>query len=140
MTLGQLSWFTRLLNGKPSGTITSLQILETVDGNSGRARCKLQQSRLLFRIPATNALPELLDDLIILGVATVISVLLPVLHIDISDTADEQLKLALIKDIDEVCGDQLVEAGDEGVELFRYALLDAPFCDQTVGWLVTLLS
>ena len=102
--------------------------------------CKLQQSRLLFRIPATNAFPELLDDLIILGVATVIGVLLPVLYVDISDTADEQLKLALIEDIDEVCGDQLVEAGDEGVELFRYALLDAPLCDQTVGWLGALLS
>jgi hypothetical protein len=43
----------------------------------------------LLGVPATNALPEVLDDLIILGVATVIGVLLPVVDIDICDTANE---------------------------------------------------
>ena len=43
--------------------------------------------------------------------------------------ADEQLELALVEDVHEICRDKLVEAADEGVELFFDALLDPPFCD-----------
>jgi hypothetical protein len=46
-----------------------------------------------------------------------------------SAMADEQLQLALVEDVDEVCRDQLVEAGDECVELLFDALLDTPFGD-----------
>jgi len=57
-------------------------------------------------------------------------VLLPVIDINICDTANEQLKLALIEDVDQVGRDELVEALHESVELLVDTLLNAPFCDK----------
>ena len=132
MTLRQLPRLPRLLNRKPSRPITPLQILKPIHGNTTRPRGKLQKPTLLLRIPTPNALPEMLNHLVVLGVASVIGVFLPVLHVDIGDTADEELEFALVEDVDEVGGDEFVEAGYEGVELFRDALLDAPFSYETV--------
>ena len=56
--------------------------------------------------------------------------LLPVIDIDICDTANEQLKFALIEDVDQVGRDELVEALHESVELLVDTLLNAPFCDK----------
>lgn len=128
MTLRQLIRLTRLLNRKPSRSITSLQILESIHRNPRRARRKLQQARLLLRIPATNALPEVLDDFVVFSVAAVIGMFLPVVDVDVGDTTDQELEFALVEDVDQICGDELVEAGDEGLELLFDALLDAPFC------------
>jgi hypothetical protein len=55
---------------------------------------------------------------------------LPVVDVDVGDTADEELELALIEDVDEVGGDELVEAAYKGLELLFDALLDAPFGDE----------
>jgi hypothetical protein len=57
-------------------------------------------------------------------------VLLPVIDINICDTANEQLKLALVEDVDQVGRDELVEALYESVELLVDTLLNAPFCDK----------
>lgn len=78
MTLWQLARVTRFLNGEATRTVRSLQILETVDRNARRASCKLQQTGLALRWPATDALPEPLDDLIVDFVATVVRKLAPV--------------------------------------------------------------
>ena len=75
-------------------------------------------------------LPEVLYHRITLSVAAVIGVLLPVVDIDICDTTNEQLKLTLVEDIDEIGRDELVEALHEGVELFINTLLNAPFRDE----------
>jgi len=64
------------------------------------------------------------------SVATVVGVLLPVIDINICDTANEQLKLALVEDVDQVGRDELVEALYESVELLVDTLLNAPFCDK----------
>lgn len=127
MTLRQGGISPGLLNRKPSGPITPLQILKPIHGDPTRARGELQQPALLLGVPATDHLPEVLDDLVRLRVAAVVGVLLPVLDVDVGDTADQELELALVEDIDEIRGNKLVEAGDEGVELFFDALLDAPF-------------
>lgn len=74
-----------------------------------------------------------MDDFVGFGVAAVVGVFLPILDINIGDTADKKLELALVKDVDEVLGDEVVEACDEGVELLFYALLDTPFCDEPMG-------
>ena len=132
MTLRQLPRLSRLLNRKPPGSIGALQILKPIDRNSRSSRRELQQSALLLGVPAANALPEVLDDLVVLGVPSVIGVLLPVLDVDVGDTTDEEFEFALVEDVYEIRGDELVEAGDEGVELFRDALLDAPLRDKTV--------
>ena len=75
-------------------------------------------------------LPEVLYHRITFSVAAVVGVLLPVIDIDICNTANEQLKLALIEDVDQVGRDELVEALHECVELLVDALLNAPFCDK----------
>lgn len=66
--------------------------------------------------------------------------LLPVVNVDVGDTADEELELALVENVDEVGGDQLVEALDERVELLLDALLDAPLGDQPGKLLVILFD
>ena len=55
---------------------------------------------------------------------------LPVVDIDVGNPANEELKLSLIENIDKLRGNELVEAGDECVELFFDTLLDAPFGDE----------
>jgi hypothetical protein len=42
----------------------------------------------------------MLDDFVVLRVAAVVGVLLPVVHVDVGDTADEKLELALVEDVD----------------------------------------
>lgn len=80
---------------------------------------------------AKTYLPEVLDYGILLFVAAVVGVLHPVIDIDLAYTADEQLQLSLVEDVDEVSWDKLVESLDEGVELLLDTLLNAPFGDQT---------
>lgn len=75
-------------------------------------------------------LPKVLNHNITLGVATVVGVLLPVIDIDVSNTADQQLKLTLIKNVDKVSWNQLVEAGHEGIELLLDSLLNTPLGDE----------
>ena len=56
--------------------------------------------------------------------------LLPVLDVDIGDTADEEFEFTFVEDVDEVWGDELVEAGDKGIELLFHSLLDPPLRDK----------
>lgn len=77
-------------------------------------------------------LPEILDDGILLVVTTVIGVLDPIIDINLTDTTDEQLKLSLIKDVDEISRDELVEALNKSLELLVDTLLNAPFCYEPV--------
>jgi hypothetical protein len=136
MTLGQLIRLSRLLNRKASGSITSLQILEAINRDARGARCKLQQARLLLGVPAADALPEVLDDFVVFCVAAVVGVFFPVFDVNVGDAANQELKLALVEDVDEIRGDEFVEAGDEGLELFFNALLDAPFGNESVGVII----
>jgi hypothetical protein len=130
MRLGQRIRIARLLDGKPSGTIGALQVLETVDGDTGGTSGELEKTGLLLGIPGTDDLPEVLDDLVLLLVAAVVGMLLPVVHVDVGDTTDKQLEFTLVKDVDKVRWDQLVEAGHEGVELLLHSLYDLPFRNQ----------
>lgn len=133
--LRERSRVTRLLNGKPSGTIGSLQILESVDRDTGGTSSELEKTGLLLGIPGADDLPEVLNNLILLLVAAVIGVLLPVFHIDIGDTTNEQLEFTLVKDVDEIGGNKLVEARHEGIELLLDTLHDLPFRNQPAIWL-----
>ena len=127
MTLRQRRISPGLFNREPSRPITPLQILESIHRNPTRARGELQQPALLLGVPAADDLPEILDDLVRLRVAAIIGMLLPVLNVDVCDTADQELEFALVEDVDQIRRNKLVEAGDEGVELFLDTLLDAPF-------------
>lgn len=100
MRLGQLIRFTSLFNRKSSWPITTLQILEAVDGNTRGTGSELKQTRFLLGVPAADALPEVLDDLVILSVSAVVGVLLPVFDVDVSNTSNKQFKLALVEDVD----------------------------------------
>jgi hypothetical protein len=76
-------------------------------------------------------LPEVLYDRVAFGVSAVISVLLPVVDIDVCYATDEQLELTLVEDVDEISGNELVEALNKGVKLFINTLLNAPFCNES---------
>lgn len=130
MRLRQRNRITRLLNGKASGTVGALQILETVDGNTRSSGGELKQTGLLLSVPGADDLPEVLDDLVLLLVATVIGVLLPVIDVDIGNTTDEQLQLALVEDIDKIGWNELVETGHKGVELLLDSLDNLPLGNQ----------
>lgn len=127
VTLRQRITTPTLLNRKPPRAITALQILEPIDRDPTGAGRELEQPALLLGIPAPDDLPEVLDHLVRLRVASVVGMLLPVLDIDIRNTAYEQFKFPFVENVDEVGGDKLVEASDEGVELFFHPFLDPPF-------------
>jgi hypothetical protein len=131
VTLRQLANFTALLDGEPSGTITSLEVFETIDWNSGRARGKLQQARLLLRVPTPNALPKVLNHFVVLSVSAVVGMLLPILDINVCNASNQQLKLALIKNVDQICRYEFVEATDEVLELLFDTFLNTPFRDES---------
>lgn len=136
MRLWQGSRITRLLNGEPSRSVRALQIFKPVDRNTRRSSGKLKKTRLLFGVPAADDLPEVLDNLVLLLVTTVVGVLLPVVHVNIGDTTNEQLQFTLIENIDKIRGNQLVEPGHESVELLFDSLDNLPFRDQSDGILV----
>jgi hypothetical protein len=131
MRLWQLIRLARLFNRKPSRPIATLQVLEAVDGDTRGTRGKLQQAGFLLRVPTPDALPEVLDHFVVLRVAAVVGVLLPVLDVNLGDTADEELELALVKHVHEIGGDELVETGDESLELLLDALLDPPLGNES---------
>jgi hypothetical protein len=133
MTLRQRIDLSRLLNRETSRPITTLQIFKSIDWDAGRSCRELQESALLLRVPRADHLPEVLDHLVALLVAAIVGMLLPVFHVDVGDTADEELEFALVKDVDELGGDELVEAGDEGVELLFDSGLDLPLGDEPEG-------
>jgi hypothetical protein len=76
-------------------------------------------------------LPEVNNDLVILSVTAVIGMFLPVIDVDVSNTTDQEFEFSLIENVDQVCWNQLVEAGNECVELLLDSFLDAPFGDET---------
>lgn len=163
MGFRELGFLARLFDREAAGAIGALQVLETVDGDARCARGELQEARFLLCIPAADDLwvgrvsevvkrgvwlgllmfaylPEVLDHEITLGVAAVVGVFLPVVDVDVRDTTDEEFELALVEDVDEVCGDEFVEALHEGVELLLDTLLNAPLCDEPVYPLASMRS
>ena len=58
------------------------------------------------------------------------SVLLPVVNVDVCYATDEELEFTFVKDVDKIRGDELVEALHKGIELLIDTFLDAPFCDE----------
>ena len=63
-------------------------------------------------------------------VAFVNGVILPVLHVDTPDTAHQQLQLALVKDLDQVERDKLVESRQELIHLFSHSVDEPPLDHQ----------
>lgn len=135
MRLWQLCRLAGLLDREPPRPVTSLQVLETIDRNTTSTRGELQQTRLLFRVPLGNALPEVFDDRVALSVATVVGVLLPVVDINVRNTSNEEFKLTLIKDINQLRWNQFVETSNECLELLLNSLLDTPFGNEAAAGL-----
>lgn len=130
--LGQRRRIARFFNRESSRAVRSLKILESVDRDTRGTRGELKQSRLLLGIPRADNLPEVLDHLVLLLVAPVVGVPLPVVHVDVRNTSDQQFQLALVEHVHQICRNQLVEPGHEGIELLLDALHDLPFRHQPV--------
>src|SRR2546421_9047609 len=130
MTLRKSVNFTRLLNGNPSRTVTSLKILEAIDRDSASACRELEESGLLLRIPSADDFPEILNDLILFLISSVVGMLLPVIYINIGNATNQKLKFAFVEDTDKVSWNQLIEPGDERVKLLLHPFLDLPLRDK----------
>jgi len=126
MTLGQSIHLSCFFDGKPSWAIASLKVLEAVNWNSTRASCELEQSALLLRIPCANNFPEVLDDLVLFLISTIVGMLFPVINVNIGNTANQKLELAFVKDIHKIGWNQLVETRNESVKLLLYPFLNLP--------------
>ena len=70
------------------------------------------------------------DDLILLCVPSVVCVLLPVFDVNVCDTPNKKFQFTFVEYVDEIWWDELVEAGNEGIELFFHSLLNSPFRDK----------
>lgn len=121
-----------LFNAELSGSIASVKLLEAVHGDTGRSGDELQQPGLLFAVKFCHRLPEPLDDLFIRSVLAVLGVGLPVLHIDLGDSSNEELKLAGVKDFNQVLGNDLKESLSEGLQLLLDSLDNTEFGNQSV--------
>lgn len=131
MTLWKSVDFASLLDRESSRPITSLKIFEAVDRDPAGTGGKLEKSALLLGIPRSDNFPEILDNLVLFLIAAIIRMLLPILDVDICNAAYEELKLTFVEDVNEISGYQLIEAGDEGIELLFNAFLNLPFRDKS---------
>src|ERR1700737_4893893 len=114
-------------DSKASRSITSLKVLEAVDWDTGGACGKLEETRFLLAIPASNSLPEELDNFIRLSVASIVGVFLPILNVNLCNSTNKELELSLIEDIDKISRNQLMETTDERLELLIDTFLNPPF-------------
>ena len=62
---------------------------------------------------------------------------LPIVDIDIGDTADQELEFTLIENINQVGWNKFVEAGDESIELLFDTCLNLPLCKKSARRLAT---
>lgn len=131
MTLWQSINLAGFLDSESSWTITALQILEAVDGDTTCSCGELKETTLLFSIPRSDDFPEVLNNFVLFLVAAVVGMFLPVIDINISDTTNQEFELALIENVDKISWDQFVETGDEGIELLFDSLLDLPFGNES---------
>jgi len=137
----QLASVSVLFNGKPPRTVRTLKVLETVDWYPRGSGGELEKAGLLFWGPRTKDLPKPGDDLIFFIVATVVGELGPIVpgkdvsrrkkvrrrgytHVDVGHSADQEFQFPLVKDADEVLGNDLEETVDESVKLFLDATDD----------------
>lgn len=73
-------------------------------------------------------LPEVHNNFIRLSVPSIVGMLLPVIDVNIRNTANQQLQLALIENGDKVRRNEVVEAFNKGSELIFNPLFDTPLC------------
>jgi hypothetical protein len=83
---------------------------------------------LQLGVQAENYLPEPLYYIVTLRIPSIIRMLLPIIHIHLRNPTDQQLKFPLIKHINQILRNQLVEARSEILELFFDAFLNPPVC------------
>ena len=90
--------------------VHTLEFFEPVERNLAGSRDELKQLRTFLFVKRPDCTPEPLD-LLRRGVVIVIfRIGLPVIDINVGETRNEKLKLLFIKDRDELCWDNLMEA------------------------------
>ncbi|KAI6752641.1 hypothetical protein HG530_013393 [Fusarium avenaceum] len=66
--------------------------------------------------------------------------LFPVVHVNLGNTSDEELKLTLIKDVDKILRDELLETLLESLELLSDTLLNTPLDHEIDIFLLILVG
>ena len=103
--------------------IHALQLLEPIEWDLAGTGDELQQLGALLFIEALDCPPEPLDLRGSTLVVVVLGVVLPVIHVNVRKTGDEEFELLLVEDGDEVRRHNVVETTKEGVKL-RFDGLD----------------
>ncbi|GIX66156.1 uncharacterized protein BcabD6B2_55920 [Babesia caballi] len=100
------------------------EVLETADGHAARAGDKLQKGSEGVLVEPLQKLPEPHNLIAGLGVVDVLHVLAQVGEVNGGDAADEQLELLVVENGNQLRGNQLLEAGHEGLQLVLDAVGD----------------
>lgn len=73
--------------------------------------------------------PKIPYNLVLLGVAPIICMLLPIFYVNVRNAANKQLQFPLIKYIHKIRGNKLIEASDKSIELLFDSFLNSPLRD-----------
>lgn len=97
------------VNVESVDAIHSLELFKAVERYFTCARDELQQLGQLLLVEGSNRAPEPLDLLTGWRVVVVLGVVLPVVHIDVWQTRDEELELLFVENGNKFCWDNFVE-------------------------------
>jgi hypothetical protein len=98
-------------------TVHTLQLLEAVERDLASTRDKLEQLGAFFLIEGADCTPEPLDLRRGGRVVVIIGIILPLIDVDLRKTRDQKFQLLFVEDGDQVWRNDLVEAGQEIVDL-----------------------
>lgn len=102
MSPGIIFWRAPFFNGEKLWSVASIEFLEAIHRHARSARDKLQETRTHLVIEGQNDTPEPLhSNVICMVVALVQCVLLPILDVDVLDSAHKQFQFVLVEDLDQ---------------------------------------
>jgi len=111
MTAGQPVLRTEItMNVEPAKAIHAFELLEPIKRHFARAGHKLQQLGFFLLVEAADCAPEPLHLRREGRVVVVLGVVLPVVHVNVRQTRDEQFQFLLVEDGDQTGWDNLAEA------------------------------
>ena len=99
-------------------SVHSSQLLESLDWHPWGSCYELQESSSEFHVKLFKDLKEPDYDLVVFEVVDQIGVPPQILNIDGRPSRYHDLEFLLVEYFDEVVGDEVVEAGQEGLQLF----------------------
>lgn len=99
--------------------LDALQVSKPFQRDLGCTRDELQQLCSLRLVQRSDRTPEPLDHWLTVRVTVQLSVVLPLVHVDVGQSRDEQLELLLRENPDQLDGNDVVETFEESINLWE---------------------